>query len=146
MIRHVYNDGGRARAGFTGKAPGDCVVRSIAIATGQPYRAVYDAINERAKKERTRGNGKRSSSRAGVWRRTFEAYLRELGWIWTPTMGIGTGCRVHLCAEELPNGRLLVAVSRHLTCVIDGLIYDTHDPSRGGRRCVYGYYRKAGAT
>jgi hypothetical protein len=26
--------------------------------------------------------------------------------------------------------------------VIDGVIHDTHDCSRGGTRCVYGYWRK----
>jgi hypothetical protein len=25
--------------------------------------------------------------------------------------------------------------------VIDGVIHDTHDCSRNGTRCVYGYYR-----
>ena len=37
------NDGGRAAAGFKGQA-GDCVVRSIAIATGMPYQKVYDDL------------------------------------------------------------------------------------------------------
>ena len=35
------NDGGRAAAGYKGQA-GDCVVRSIAIATGMNYQKVYD--------------------------------------------------------------------------------------------------------
>jgi len=26
--------------------------------------------------------------------------------------------------------------------VLDGVIHDTHDPSRGGRRCVYGYWSR----
>ncbi len=29
---------------------------------------------------------------------------------------------------------------RHYTAVIDGVINDTHDPSREGTRCVYGYW------
>lgn len=58
-------------------------------------------------------------------------------------MLIGQGCRVHLRQGELPHGRLVVSVSKHLTAVIDGVIYDTHDPSRGGMRCVYGYYAHA---
>src|SRR6266702_525925 len=40
----VYNDGGRAAAGYRGRA-GDCVVRAIAIAAQKPYQDVYDAIN-----------------------------------------------------------------------------------------------------
>jgi hypothetical protein len=26
--------------------------------------------------------------------------------------------------------------------VIDGVIHDTYDPSRDGKRCVYGYFTK----
>ena len=37
------NDGGRAAAGFKGQA-GDCVVRSIAIATGSSYQKIYDDL------------------------------------------------------------------------------------------------------
>lgn len=33
----IFNDGGRAAAGFRGKA-GDCVCRAIAIAAERPYR------------------------------------------------------------------------------------------------------------
>jgi hypothetical protein len=64
-----------------------------------------------------------------------------LGWVWTPTMQIGSGCTVHLRADELPPGRLVVSVSKHLTAVIDGVIHDTHDCSRRGTRCVYGYWQ-----
>jgi hypothetical protein len=77
---------------------------------------------------------------------------------------------VHLADGELPAGRLVVAVSKHYTAVIDGVIHDTHNPSRStswtiepdkgqelkanqgrnengvwtevGGRCVYGYWQK----
>ena len=55
-------------------------------------------------------------------------------------MAIGSGCTVHLRADELPPGRLIVGVSRHTTAVINGVVHDTHDPTRGGTRCVYGYW------
>lgn len=138
--RFVFDDGGRAAAGFRGGA-GDCVTRAIAIATGKPYREVYDAINTAAQSERAskRRRG-RSSARTGVHKPTSRKYIAELGWKWTPTMLVGKGCKVHLRADELPTGRLIVAVSRHLVAVIDGVIHDTHDPSRDGTRCVYGYW------
>lgn len=132
-----YNDGGRAAAGYKGST-GDCVTRAIAISTGKPYREVYDALNEFSKRERrTRG---RSSARTGVHKATYSKYLDVLGWRWTPTMQIGQGCRVHLRADELPGGRLIVSVSRHVCAVIDGVVYDTDDPRREGTRCVYGYW------
>jgi hypothetical protein len=55
-------------------------------------------------------------------------------------MAVGSGCKVHLRADELPSGRLIVRVSHHFAAVIDGVIHDTHDCSRGGTRCVYGYW------
>jgi hypothetical protein len=141
-MKLMFNDGGRTAAGFRGRA-GDCVARAIAIATGKPYREVYDALNALAATERIGKRKKRkSSSRNGVFPQTYSRYLLSLGWRWTPTMSIGSGCRVHLRASELPGGNLVVRLSRHLTAVIDGELYDTHDCSRGGTRCVYGYFSR----
>ncbi len=139
-MRVQYDDGGRAAAGFRGKTR-DCATRAIAIATGLPYREVYDGLNAAAQRERcgSRKRGK-SAARTGVHKPTTRRYLESLGWTWVPTMKIGTGCRVHLVDGELPPGRLIVSVSRHLVAVIDGVIHDTFDPSRGARRCVYGYW------
>lgn len=167
----MYNDGGRKAAGFKGSTD-DCVCRAIAIATGKPYREVYDELNALGKQERTstKRRGGKSTARTGVHKATSRKYLAELGWIWHPTMQIGSGCRVHLNDRELPLGRLIVAVSGHLCAVIDGVIYDTHNPSDRGatiyppnylgnipsgakrisngcwayqpERCVYGYWTR----
>jgi hypothetical protein len=143
VMPFVYDDGGRADAGFTGAAPGDCVVRAIAIATGLPYRAVYDDLNAAATADnpRRRSTRARSGSRTGVHRRIYHPYLIDrCGWSWLPTMAIGSGCMTHLRADELPAGRLIVRVSRHVCAVVDGVVHDTADPSRDGTRCVYGFY------
>lgn len=139
-MNYTYNDGGRAAAGFKGNA-GDCVTRAISIATGKPYQEVYDAINAVSATER-RGSRKRgmSSARTGVHKPTTRRYMESIGWQWIPTMQIGSGCKVHLRADELPPGRLVVMVSRHAVAVIDGIVHDTHDSTRDGNRCVYGYY------
>lgn len=137
-----YNDGGRAAAGYKGTT-GDCVTRAIAIGTGLPYGVVYELVNEHGAKERvTRGRKRhgKSSASTGVWGSTTRRILAKLGWVWTPTMGIGTGCKVHLRASELPKGRVIVKASRHLVAVLDGVINDTNDPSRSGSRCVYGFW------
>lgn len=141
-MQFQFNDGGRKDAGYDGKA-GDCVTRSIAIVTGKPYQEVYDEINLIAAYER-RGKRKRgiSSAKSGVYKNTIMKYMTAYGWKWTPTMFIGSGCKVHLKTEELPKGRILVNVSKHTTAVIDGIVHDTHDCSRNGTRCVYGYYSK----
>jgi len=142
MMKFQFNDGGRKAAGYQGKT-GDCVCRSIAIATGMPYAYVYMLLSEQAQQQRiTKRQPKRGSARTGIYKTTIRRTLETLGWKWTPTMQIGSGCKVHLRAGELPTGRLIVSVSKHITCVIDGVIHDTHDCSRRGTRCVYGYWRK----
>jgi len=143
------NDGGRENAGFKGGA-GDCVVRSIAIAAEIPYMRVYEDLrlanenyaqlrNDRLAK---RLNAKGASPRNGNHRNVFHDYILGLGFEWVPTMKVGAGCQVHLRSDELPAGTLIVKVSKHLTTIVNGVIHDTHDPSRGGNRCVYGYYIK----
>jgi hypothetical protein len=136
MIPFQRNDGGREAAGFKGKT-GDCVCRAICIATGLPYTIVYDRLAEgnaaQRKTRRMKPNlkGVRTASH-GIYvkRKWFKDYMRELGFVWVPTMQIGSGCKVHLEDGTLPKGRLVVQVSRHLTAVINGVIHDTYDPQR----------------
>lgn len=132
------DDGGRKAAGYRGST-GDCVTRSIAIASGRPYQEVYNHINMLATNER---GVRRSKARTGVFKKTYHTYILSLGFEWVPCMQIGQGCNVHLRHDELPAGRLIARLSKHLCAVIDGVIHDTYDPSRGGTRCVYGYYIK----
>ena len=143
----TYDDGGRAAAGFGNKKVGDCVCRAIAIATEQPYRTVFDALSAYGW-----APGRRAMIRDadGLYRprpdnemQLTREYLAGLGWEWTPTMRVGSGCTVHLRASELRPGRLVVRVAGHLTAVIHGVLHDTYDCSRDGTRCVYGYWRRA---
>jgi len=154
MSGYKYNDGGRAEAGYKGTT-GDCVVRAIAIGTQMPYKAVYEAVNDAAKGERI-GKRKRgiSNARTGVYKETTRKVLAAMGWQWVACMQIGSGCRVHLEASELPSGRIIAKLSRHVVAVVDGVVQDTSDPRRFevGRkngipysrvtRCVYGYWHK----
>lgn len=141
-LPYRQNDGGRAAAGYRGYAD-DCTTRAIAIAAELPYQEVYDAMNEAGKGERlTKRRKHKGSARTGVRRSTVRRWLTGRGWEWVPTMQIGQGCKVHLRMGELPMGRLIVSVSRHMVAVVDGVIHDTHDPSRDGTRCVYGYFHR----
>jgi hypothetical protein len=152
MMAFVEGDGGRAAAGFKGDQAGDCVTRAIAIATGRPYREVYDALAETAlsnrrlmaKLELRYGAQARrhASPRNGVLRDVYQPYLESIGWEWVPVMGIGTGCTMHLRADEVPPGRIIASLSKHMCAVIDGVIHDQYDPSRDGTRCVYGFFRE----
>ncbi len=142
----TYNDGGRAATGRKGSAS-DCVCRAVAIAAELPYDEVYARLaegNATQRKSKHTPKGSRSA-RNGIntTRKWFKDYMLELGFEWTPTMSIGSGCKVHLRSDQLPAGRLVCNVSRHQVAVIDGMVHDDHDCTRNGTRCVYGYWAKA---
>jgi hypothetical protein len=127
----VEDDGGRAQAGYKAGNVGDCVVRAIAIATRGDYKTIYKALSRKG-----------SSARNGVLPEIYDTYLKENGWEWVSCMK-DKHKRVHLNDYELPlRGRLILRLSKHVTAWIDGKLYDNYDCSRGGKRMVYGYYRK----
>ena len=170
-MEYIYDDGGRLAAGFRGKA-GDCVVRAVAIALEEDYAEIYEALSIGMAGQRvTKQCNKRTSARDGVSvkRKWFKEFMAAHGFTWTPTMHIGTGCTVHLTDGELPQGRLVVSLSKHYTSVINNVIRDIYDPRREAhsvrqfpgwetaplkpgewrnsngvcsvsRRCVYGYW------
>lgn len=157
-MEFVYSDGGRSKY-FKAENVGDCVCRAICNATGKDYKEVYNRLKELAKLEtqkqidKYRG-GKRSSVRDGVKKETFKKYLDEIGWIHVSTTSIGSRDRkLKLCKEDLPSGNLIVQISKHLTNVKDGVIYDTYNCSQkmyydsdgelqiNNERCVYGYWK-----
>lgn len=146
-MKFVYSDGGRSKY-FKGNA-GDCVCRAICNATGKDYKEVYDDLNRYIKykmehsRKRKHKYGESSSSRNGVPKSITRSYITEvLKWKWYSCMTIGSGCTTHLTEEELPKGILIVKCSKHITCIKDGVLYDTYDCSRDGNRCVYGYWYK----
>lgn len=131
----IFNDGGRGLAGRKGTA-GDCCARSVSIVTGRDYATVWAEL---AELHHAQGLG-RTADRGIFCNPALHHYLAGLGMVWTSCMRIGTGCRVHMRANELPAGRLMLRLSRHYTAVIDHKIHDTADPSRAGTRCVYGFW------
>jgi hypothetical protein len=144
VIQFQFNDGGRKAAGLKGNG-GDCVARAIAIAAQLPYNDVLAALSEGCRSQRvTKRSKPLASARNGVYtkRKWFRDYMASLGWKFTATMEIGSGCKTHLTADELPSGRIIAVVSNHYAAVIDGVLNDTHDCSRDGTRCVYGYWHK----
>lgn len=140
MTGLVLTDGGRAAAGFRGAEAGDCVARALTIASCEDYGVVYAELAHLSAEL-----GGRRSARDGVAPKVYRRWLADRGWVWTPTMAVGSGCTVHLRPDELPAGRLVVRLSRHLVAVLDGVVHDNHDSRRGGTRCVYGYWGRPDA-
>lgn len=131
MEKFKYNDGGRSKY-FKAENVSDCVVRAFSIASGRDYKEVYDLAKKLCKKG--------TSPRDGMNKYRCDKLGKLLGAKWVACMTIGSGCKVHLRKEELPNGNIVCSLSGHLTAVINGVINDTYNPSRGGTRCVYGYW------
>lgn len=145
-MKHIYHDGGRAAAGFKGVAR-DCLVRALAITTGRPYQEVYDAVNAESAKERVSATKRlKSSARDGVFMATAKRVVANMGGTWVATSGPGAGFKAHMRPDELPAGRIIVRVSKHYAAVIDGVLYDNHDCTRGGTRGVYGYWSFPGVA
>ena len=143
-MQFKFNDGGRSLLGYKGKS-GDCVCRAIAICTNKPYQEIYDRlaignVTQRKSKLDKKKRGQSANNGICVGRDWFKNYMAELGFKWVATMKIGQGCKVHLKGNELPMGRIICSVSKHYVAVIDRVINDTHDPSKDGTRCVYGYW------
>ena len=153
-LEFVYNDGGRSKY-FKATNVGDCVTRAICNATGKDYKEVYDRLKELSKKEsvkRHRGH-KQSSVRDGVFKETFKKYLKEIGWVRVQTIKKDSKERMHFTYDEIPNGVIILELTKHLTCVKDKVIYDTYDCSKtqyydefgdlviNDERLVYGYWR-----
>ena len=137
-MRVEYDDGG---APIHRANRNDCVARAFAIASGTPYMEVVALIRGFAKRERVTATKGRSNAMVGVYKYTTRKVAEALGFSWTPTMGIGTGCTVHVDPWELPEtGRHILNLSRHVCAYIDGVVHDTGNPSRDGTRCVYGYW------
>lgn len=130
MTHYRFNDGGRADAGLKGKAR-DCVVRSVAIASGLPYKEVYSALAAR----NAQMTGKRTA-RDGLHKAVYEQYLRELGFHWVAAPKIdGRKARVY----DLPKGAVIARQAHHLVAVIDGVANDVFDCTE---KMVYGFWVK----
>lgn len=137
MTTTVYNDGGRNEAfgthaaiEFAARGVNDCVARSLAIITGKPYAQIWQRIadiNLRAGKKHS------ANHRCNTGTIEFRAYANELGLEWVqPVQG-------RFKDMAFPS-RCMVHMNGHYTAVIDGVIYDTHNPTPAGMAHVFGWW------
>lgn len=129
MTQVTITDGGRSKY-FKAQRVDDCVVRSLAIASQTDYKQMYLQVKKLIG----------YSPRNGIQRRDINKIMKHFKYKWVPTMFIGQGCKTHLKESELPKGRIICNCSRHLVAVIDGVVHDSYDSTRNGKRCVYGYW------
>lgn len=129
-MAYIYNDGGRADAGFKGQA-GDCGARAMAIALDLTYKLAYDELAQANKDA-----GYAKSARNGIHKDVFSKVLKIQGWVWHPAPKF-TGRKAY--ASDMPEGTVIVRMAKHYACVIDGVPHDTFDCSH---KMVYGYWAK----
>ncbi len=115
------------------KRTGDCVVRAIAVATSQDYTKVMRDLFEL-------GMGKGFVFND---QRTYEYYLKELGWIKHNQPRNSNNGWVQL--RELDNFTplddvVLVTTRNHMTVIVDGTVIDTFNPQN---QYVMNYWTKS---
>ena len=137
MLEFKYDDGGRRK--YFKALTGDCVVRSIAIATGIDYKEVY---GEMARRFKAAGYAKTGNADAvgndgsGRGWDIQQGTLRAFGF--APSTQVLRGRRsVESAWDEYgyQHGKCIVITRRHALAVVDGVVHDTWDSrqTRGGK-------------
>lgn len=115
-----------------GLRTGDCVCRAIALATDTPYLELRRALNK------LKRDGNYESYRQ---RRFIRHYLEDI------IKANNVKCTVEKGEHRItgkdfcdnnPYGVYILNMAHHLTCCIDGKIYDTWDC---GDKCVYNAWK-----
>lgn len=132
-MKFQYSDGGRSKY-FSGVA-GDCVTRSFANGLGKSYLEVYELVNRISQLERfdmkIKSNRKKkdiSSAFGGVYPNTIKKLAYHFGLKFNSKTGK---------IKNLKGRNYLVLLHEHMTCIRDGILFDTHDCSDLD---YYGYY------
>jgi len=131
-MKYIENHGGRenyTRCRFKKDSTGDCVLRAIAIGTGQDYKKVRDDLFKLAAELWVMPNAKRC----------YEAYLTSLGWVKHSPIKNG---RRKVRVKDFPIGNAIVTTCNHLTTIVDGELHDTWNT---GEYAANSYYTKAAA-
>jgi len=119
MVEFTKSHGGREKyypVKYKKDRIGDCVIRAIAHGTGQDYMVVYNELFKRAMKIGNMPNAEE----------TYEPYLFELGWRKNSPAKNARGKKIRLKDWRIEETCIIIT-SKHLTCIKDGVLYDTHD-------------------
>ena len=121
-LAFVYDDGGRAAAGYKGSA-GDCVVRAFCILTGADYAEAYrefayaqSVLGEEKRRRRSARNGIDNRPMANVFERHG---LRRIK--------LGRGVKPTWAEAHERYGDCIVRTRGHVSAIVAGVVRDTHD-------------------
>lgn len=107
-----------------GRIVNDCTVRAISLATEKTWDETYRELSDYARRQ-------------GITFSEIEfinEYLAERYPRYCDTENITT--LQNFLDLEIP-GRFLITMSGHITCAIDGVCYDTFNPSNRYIWCIY---------
>lgn len=117
-LGYQYNDGGRAAAGYKGKA-GDCVARALAILTGHDYQEVYKTVGKFEQRY-----GRKRSARNGVSKKAIAKAYADAGLVKIKLPG---GPRPTFAEAWDRYGDCIVSTTHHVAAVTAGALQDTDD-------------------
>lgn len=101
-----------------GRKVNDCTVRAIALATGESWDSTYNYLSDYAQQEAVMMDNVVYIDK--FLDRNFEKiYTNEKGYNMT----------VDDVSKRWYRGTYLITMKNHITCCIDGIIYDTFNPS-----------------
>jgi len=118
---YTYSDGGRFAAGYKGSAQ-DCVARAIALAFQQTdeYKIIYHRLAQGQ-----RALGLPATARNGIRSLVSRNLLEAQGARFTDIKKWKRG----LLPGDFPKGRFIAVFKGHFAACIDGVLFDTHDPT-----------------
>lgn len=103
----------------------DCTIRAISVLTNRTWNDIYDELSDFANSKSLMMDSVES-----IENYLDNRYPRECHY----------SKKVGEFAEEHPYGRYAVTMNGHITAIIDGIIYDTFDPSNRIMRCAWKIY------
>ena len=101
----------------------DCTIRSLGLLTNRNWHDIYEELSSLANKDSLM-----MDSVEFIENYLDDRYPRECHY--SKTVGE--------FAKEFPKGKYAVTMPYHITAIIDGVIYDTFDPSD---RFIWGIYK-----
>ena len=100
----------------------DCTTRAIRLAEGESWDYTYEKLSNLARQQ-----GQMLDSVEFIEDYLDDRYPRQCHY--SKTVGE--------FAREFPQGVFLVTMNGHITCIIDGCVYDTFNPSKRTMRCSW---------
>ena len=100
----------------------DCTTRAISLAEGESWDYTYEKLSNLARRQ-----GQMLDSVEFIEDYLDDRYPRQCHY--SKTVGE--------FAREFPQGVFLVTMNGHITCIIDGCVYDTFNPSKRTMRCSW---------